>query len=144
LPTFGSGASAASVTFAAKAPGTAGNGITFTFTKSDLGANVAPTVTVNGNQIAVVLNTDATGFTTAQSLANAINGNILAANLLTATATGTGAATTNITSAAITYSPLTLLGGTGTRTVIARNDNYFGRDSLVNLHLNAGTYYVAV
>lgn len=36
--------------------------------------------------------------------------------------------------------------GTGAliRTLIARNDDYYGKDSFVDLHLEAGTYYVAV
>ena len=65
-------------------------------------------------------------------------------NLVTAVASGTGAGTTNIGVQNITYSPLTLGGGTGSRTLIARNDNYFGNDALVSLHLAAGTYYIAV
>ena len=30
------------------------------------------------------------------------------------------------------------------KNLIAQNDNYFGTDSYLNLHLPAGTYYVAV
>ncbi len=30
------------------------------------------------------------------------------------------------------------------RTEVARNDNYYGTDSFINLHLDAGTYYVGV
>ena len=33
---------------------------------------------------------------------------------------------------------------TGQRTLIARNDNYYGRDSFLRLDLGAGTYYAAV
>jgi hypothetical protein len=32
----------------------------------------------------------------------------------------------------------------GVRTIVARNDDYFGKDSFINLHLGAGTYYLAV
>ncbi len=142
-PTFGSGATAAGVSFTAAAQGTAGNGVTISFASADLGAKVGPTVTVAGTQISVELNTDVMGFTTATSLANAINSNLLASELVTATATGTGAATTNITTSPI--STLTLSGGVGSRTLIARNDDYFGTDSAIeDLHLAAGTYYVAV
>ncbi len=37
-----------------------------------------------------------------------------------------------------------IVGGTTVRTLIARNDNYFGRDAFVDLDLAAGTYYVGV
>ncbi len=133
------------VTYTAKAPGAAGNGLSLVFTKADLGANVAPAITVNGAVISVVLNTDAVGGTTATTLVNAINADLLASNLVSAAVTGGSVGgSTNIATPAINYSPLTLSGGTGSRTIIARNDNYFGRDSLVNLHLAAGTYFVAV
>ncbi len=36
------------------------------------------------------------------------------------------------------------VGGKTVRTVVARNDDYYGRDSFVGLDLTAGTYYVAV
>ena len=37
-----------------------------------------------------------------------------------------------------------VVNGQTVRTLIARNDNYYGRDSFVGLDLTAGTYYVAV
>ncbi|NBW95615.1 MAG: hypothetical protein EBR28_02515 [Planctomycetia bacterium] len=36
------------------------------------------------------------------------------------------------------------VGGQTVRTLVARNDDYYGRDSFVGLELTAGTYYVAV
>jgi hypothetical protein len=130
------------VTLTALAPGQAGNGIALTFTKADLGAGVLPTITVNGTQIAVVLNTHTGTQTTANNLATALGNDVLAKNLLSVQVNSGGG--TVIASSAINYSPLTLGGGLGSRTIIARNDDYFGKDSLVNLHLAAGTYYVAV
>ncbi len=135
--------SLASVLFTANAPGTAGNGVSISFSKSDLGKNAGPSITVTGTTISVVLNTDSIGFTTANSLAAAINSNVLAQNLVTATASGVGAGSTNLGTNISTLS-LILGGGTGSRTLIARNDDYFGNDSFVNLHLAAGTYYIAV
>ena len=34
--------------------------------------------------------------------------------------------------------------GSGTREIVARNDNYDGRDSFIGLQLDTGTYYIAV
>ncbi|HEY2252854.1 MAG TPA: hypothetical protein VGH74_17405, partial [Planctomycetaceae bacterium] len=132
------------MTFTAKAPGIVGNGITLVFTKSDLGANVGPSITVSGSQISIVLNTDATGATTATRLMTAINSDLIAGNIITASLTGNG--TTNIAAQPITAATgsLSLIGGQGSRTIISRNDNYFGTDSFVNLHLAAGNYYVVV
>jgi hypothetical protein len=138
-----SAGSLASVLFTANAPGTAGNGLSIKFTKSDLGKNAGPSITVSGTTISVVLNTDSIGFTTANSLASAINSNVLSQNLVTASASGVGAGSTNLGSN-ISSLALSLGGGTGSRTLVARNDDYFGNDSFVNLHLAAGTYYIAV
>lgn len=134
---------AVTINFIAKALGTLGNGISLSFSKSNLGANAAPTITVNGNQISVVLNTNATGGTTAQRLVDALNSHGAASALLSASLVG-GGGSTNISTPSINYSPLTLTGGTTSRTIVARNDDYFGRDSFVNLHLDTGTYYLAV
>src|SRR5207302_8678734 len=121
----------------------AGNGVNLIFSKSDLGANVGPSISVTGNQISIVLNTDAVGSTSANALVAAINSNLIAGNLVSAAVTA-GNGIQSIAFTTINYSPLTLTGGTGGRTIIARNDNYFGKDAFVNLHLAAGTYYVAV
>jgi hypothetical protein len=37
-----------------------------------------------------------------------------------------------------------IVGGRPVRTLVARNDNYYGRDSLVELDVTPGTYYVGV
>jgi hypothetical protein len=47
-----------------------------------------------------------------------------------------------LTSASLLDSVLTLYDATGR--IIARNDDYFGKDSFVDLALEAGTYYIAV
>ena len=46
------------INFTARTPGTPGNGITVNYTEAALGPGVPPTVTVTGNTINVVLNTD--------------------------------------------------------------------------------------
>lgn len=139
-----------SMTFTAKALGTAGNGLSIIFTKSDLGANKLPKVTVNGSTISIVLNTNANASgagttSTAQNLIDAIANDDLAKNLLTAAVTA-GSTSQQLGNQALTPATanLNLLGGQGSRTIIARNDDYFGRDSFVSLHLAAGNYFVTV
>ncbi|MBS0262507.1 MAG: hypothetical protein JSS02_11200, partial [Planctomycetes bacterium] len=134
----------ATLNITAKAPGTAGNGVNIAFTKADLGKNVGPTVSVSGSTINVVLNTNAVGFTTANLVAAALNADVLAKNLVSASATGVGAGSTNISTTLGTSLTISTSGGQGSRTLIARNDNYLGLDSLINLHLSAGSYYIAV
>ena len=54
-------------------------------------------------------------------------------------------ANTSLLDSVITvYQESTNAAGALTRTVIARNDDYYGKDSFVDLHLATGTYYVAV
>ena len=136
---------AVSVTYTALARGMAGNGITLNFGKADLGAGAGPAITVNGTQINILLNTHLGSQTTATQLINAVNNDLLAGNLVVATLSSAPATgSTIVATSSINYSPLTLSGGAGSRTLVARNDDYFGKDSFVNLHLTAGTYYVAV
>src|SRR5262249_6973684 len=124
------------------AQGAAGNGVKLVFTKGDLGsATNAPTIVVSGNQISIVLNTDAAAKTTAQALINALANDPLASGLVSASVT-TGSTSQVISGSNV--GTLTLSGGAGSRTMLARNDDYFGRDSFLNLHLGPGTYYVAV
>ncbi len=73
---FGTGG-AVSVLFTAT--GDFGKAVVLSFTESPLGAGVSPTVTVAENTIQVVLNADGT---TAQQLADAVNGNSAAARLI--------------------------------------------------------------
>jgi len=122
--------------------GAAGNGISLVFNKSGSATSEVPAISVSGNQITVTLSAAAGFQTTAQDLINAIANDPLASNLVNVSLTAGELGTTVISGT--TVGTLTLAGGTGSRTVIARNDNYFGNDSYVNLHLGPGTYYVAV
>jgi len=145
---FNTGVGGVVVTFNALSttlPGIHGNGITLKITKSDLGAvSNAPTVSVNGTTISITLNTHIGFQTTAAALQTAIANDVLAQNMLSVSITGPGGPATNIATPASTTTNLTTAGGQGDRTIIARNDDYFGRDSFVSLHLAAGNYYVAV
>jgi len=129
------------IRLAARQAGAAGNSIQLVVTRNALAAGAAPSITVSGSTINVVLNTN--GGTTAQQLVNALNANLAASALITAEISA-GDATSNLSLAATTYSPLRLTGGATSRTLISRNDDYFGRDSLLSLPLTAGQYFLAV
>lgn len=138
---------AVNVTFTAgpNQPGALGNQVVLNFQKAALGVTGgvrnAPTVTVVGSTITIRLNTSGGG-TTALELVNAINNSQLASVLVSASAAGTSS--TSLSGTTLTTLPLT--GGTTTpsRQVIARNDDYYGRDSFLNLHLTPGVYYLGV
>ncbi|MSR56893.1 MAG: hypothetical protein EXS05_04385 [Planctomycetaceae bacterium] len=134
---------AVTLVFTAKAQGVAGNGITISFTRQDLGANAGPTIGVNGQAISVVLNSNVTGFTTAQVLIDALNNNNASKALIVAKISA-GSPSANVAISANAIAPVTLAGGAANRTIVARNDDYFGRDSFVNLHLDIGKYYVGI
>ncbi len=78
-------------------------------TKSDHLAAGPPVVSVTGNRISVDLNTHAGSHSSAGDLVAAVNGDADASALVTAMLTQ-GLASTDITTPAITYSPLTLAG----------------------------------
>ena len=137
---FGTG-NTVKLRFAAKQSGAAGNNIQLAVTRAALASGAAPTITVVGTTINVVLNT--TTGTTAQALVTALNANAAASALISAEI-ASGAGSTNLALAATGYSPLKLTGGATNRTLISRNDDYFGRDSLISLPLTAGQYYLAV
>jgi len=132
---------AVTIRLAAKTAGAAGNSIQVAVTRNALALGAPPVVSVVGNTINVILNTN--GGTTAQQLVNALNSNPASAVLISAEITA-GTATTNLALAATGYSPLRLAGGATNRTLISRNDDYFGRDSLLSLPLTAGQYFLAV
>src|SRR6185437_1679560 len=83
--------------------------------------------------------------TVATEIAKAINDNVANQSGLNASA----AVQFNqvVLSGPLTVTPSGSQGGvtyTLARQIVARNDDYFGTDSFVNLHLTPGVYYVAV
>lgn len=134
---------ATGIKFTARTAGVEGNAIQLVISKASLGVS-GPTIGVNGNQVTIVLNTSAGNATTAQELVDALNNHVEASALLQASLADVATGGVNIAAPTINYSPIKLVGGATNRSVVARNDDYFGRDSLVNLHLDAGVYYVAV
>ena len=99
------------IAFAAQAGGAAGNGIEVVVSKSDHNNASGPTIVVgiDGTTVFVDLNTNAGNETTAELLIDAINDDAAASALIRASLLeGDGA--TDITAAAIDYSPIALSG----------------------------------
>ena len=92
------------VTFTSIATGTTANNqnLSVAFTSLDMGAIAPPKITVTGSTINVVLNSNATGFTTAQSLITAINTTAASKALVTASFTS-GNPATNIATSAVHF-----------------------------------------
>ncbi|MGQ0635934.1 MAG: matrixin family metalloprotease [Planctomycetaceae bacterium] len=134
---------AVTVNFSAKQAGLAGNSIALSIARANLGSGVDPiSINVVGSQINVTLNTFGGTPITAQQLVDALNANSSSSALVTASI-GSGNALANV-AAPIATTNVSLSGAAAVRTLIARNDDYFGRDSFVNLHLDAGVYFIAV
>lgn len=103
------GSSAAtSVTFTAVDGGTYGNNIRVVVTRSDLGAGIAPEITVAGREIQIRLNSNATTPTTAAGLVAAVGSDTAASGLVGASAT-VGAVNIGLTAPALSI--LTTAGG---------------------------------
>jgi hypothetical protein len=99
------------VRFVARDSGSIGLGTTIQVTRTDRGGPAAPTITVSGKTINVVLNSNPLHATTAREFVDAINSNPAASQLVEAhLASGSGA--TRIGSTPTTYSPIILTGVT--------------------------------
>ncbi|MCC7334890.1 MAG: pre-peptidase C-terminal domain-containing protein [Pirellulaceae bacterium] len=97
------------VRFIARDSGSNGLGTTVNVTRIDRGGPGAPTITVSGKTINVVLNSNPLYATTAREFVDAINADPTASALIEAQlASGSGA--TRIGAVATTYSPITLSG----------------------------------
>ncbi|MEY4179435.1 MAG: hypothetical protein RLY70_3009, partial [Planctomycetota bacterium] len=132
------------VRFTAVNVGGFGNELKVSFSKTDRGPGAAPLVVVVGSTINVDLNSALGSESTALDVVNAISANADAAALVRAEviAGDSGAA---VTPFSINYSPLSLAGGADVRReVVARNDDYYSKDSFIKVALEAGTYYLGV
>jgi hypothetical protein len=128
------------VRFDAVAPGLQGNRARLVFNKSSRGASGAPLILeVTANQILVNINSDRT--VTAQQLIDTLN-NTPASRAIVRTSLVAGSGGVNIASSTINYSPIELQGGRVEQ--IARNDDYFSKDSMIDVRLGSGTYYLGV
>lgn len=100
-------AGAVQLELTALASGTAGSLVTLSVDKADLGDGVAPTITVQGQQIQATLNVTVGSETTARQLVTALNADPAASQLVTARIRSGGGAT-DIATPDITYSPLVM------------------------------------
>jgi hypothetical protein len=98
------------IDFTAVRPSEAGNGITVSVIKNDLGFGVGPRVDVIGERINVELNTNSSSPTSASQLVAAINGDRDASQLVTAAVRAGTNANADISVPQINYSPLVTSG----------------------------------
>ncbi|XZE21482.1 tandem-95 repeat protein [Pirellulaceae bacterium SH449] len=129
------------VSFTAEQPGKLGNNLQIFVTRSPRGENELPLVQVFPNAIVVDLNSTVGSESTVQDFITALD-NDIAARSLVKVRLESGAAATKIGGLNITYSPITLRGGRVD--LIAQNDDYFSRDSLIRINLDSGVYFVGV
>ncbi|MFO0904296.1 MAG: Ig-like domain-containing protein [Pirellulales bacterium] len=140
---FNSGG-AVEVRFSAVEAGGLGNEFQVSFSKTDRGVGAPPLVVVVGSTINIDLNSTPGSETTAQQLIDAIAANSDSAALIRAELIS-GSSSANLAQYPINYSPLSLQGGADVqREVVARNDDYYSKDSLLNVTLSGGTYYLGV
>ena len=106
---FGLASSNLEVRFIARDSGSNGLGTTINVTRTDRGGPAAPTITVSGKIINMVLNSNPLNATTARQFVDAINADPDASALIEAQlVSGSGA--TRVGSLPITYSPIKLSG----------------------------------
>lgn len=100
--------SALEVRFVARETGSAGVGVTINFSTSDPGAERAPVITVAGQTVSVLLNSNPRFTTTARQLVDAINASPAFELIEAQLVSGSGA--TRIGASPTAYSPVTLSG----------------------------------
>ncbi len=99
------------VRFIARDSGSNGLGTTINVTRADSGGPAAPTITVSGKTINVIVNSNPLNATTARQFVDALNADPAAAALIEAKLIS-GPAATRIGTLATSYSPITLTGVT--------------------------------
>ncbi len=129
------------ISFDAVQPGRLGNNLQIFVTRSERGIGAKPIVNVFDNLITVDLNSTVGQESTAAEFVSSINANPAAAKLVKVTLTA-GSGTTKVGDRDVTYSPIVLRGGD--ITLVARNDNYFSKDSFLQQNLSSGVYYIGV
>jgi hypothetical protein len=129
------------VEFTALAPGKLGNNLQVFVTRSNRGVGELPAVTTFPNAIVVDLNATIGSESTLGDFMTALSNDAAASQLVTVTLKA-GDLNTLLGSKDITYSPIVLSGGS--IDLIAQNDDYFGKDSLLRLNLDSGRYYVGI
>ncbi len=137
---FGGG-DALEVQFESLKPGTQGNHFQIRFTQSDLGANGLPVVSAGANSVSIDLNARVGSESTVQQVLTALSQSTAASKLVKATIVR-GSATTRVGGNNLTQNPVILTGGS--MELVAQNDDYFSKDSVIKQSLAAGVYYIGV
>ncbi|MFN6128852.1 MAG: tandem-95 repeat protein [Planctomycetota bacterium] len=129
------------VVFTAVAPGKLGNNLQIFVTRSNRGLGQPPSVTTFPNAIVIDLNSTANSESTLGDLITALSADPSASALVSITPKS-GDLNTKLGNREITYSPIVLSGGS--IDLIAQNDDYYGKDSLLRMNLTSGRYYIGV
>ncbi len=129
------------IEFTAVKPGKQGNNLQIFVTRSNRGVGEQPIINVFPNAITIDLNSTLGSETSLDELLTALD-NSSAARQLVSVKLLAGDLSTLVGNRDITYSPITLAGGS--IDLIAQNDDYFGKDSLIRLNLDSGVYYIGV
>lgn len=129
------------VRFESLRPGAQGNQFQIFFTQSELGVGGLPTIQVFPNAISIDLNASIGQESTVQEVLDAIANSSLASSLVRATVLS-GDVQASIGRNIISQNPVRLLGGQFE--LIAQNDDYFSRDSMIRQTLPSGVYYIGV
>jgi hypothetical protein len=129
------------VEFTALAPGKLGNNLQVFVTRSNRGVGALPGVTTFPNAIVIDLNSTAGSESTLGDFETALSSDA-SASALVKVEIKSGNLSTVLGSRDITYSPIVLSGGS--IDLIAQNDDYFGKDSLIRMNLGSGRYYIGI
>ncbi len=129
------------VRFESLLPGTQGNHFQIRLTQSARGVGAQPGITVGSNSVSIDLNTTAGSESTVNDILTQLAASSGAAKLVKATLVR-GALGTRVGANTLTQNPI-VLGG-GRMELVAQNDDYFSRDSVIKQSLTAGVYYIGV
>ncbi|MCY3007183.1 MAG: tandem-95 repeat protein [Planctomycetota bacterium] len=129
------------VKFTAVEPGKLGNNLLVFVTRSNRGVGAQPIVNTFPNAISIDLNSTVGSESTLEEFLRALD-NDPAARGLVKVELVKGDKTTKVGNRDITYSPIILAGGNVN--LIAQNDDYFGKDSLIRMQLDSGVYFIGI
>lgn len=129
------------VKFTAIQPGKLGNNLLVFVTRSNRGVGAQPIVNTFPNAISIDLNSTVGSESTLDEFIRALD-NDPAARSLVKVDLLKGDRNTKVGNRELTYSPIILTGGNVN--LIAQNDDYFGKDSLIRMNLDSGVYFIGM
>jgi|GEM_PF-1219467 len=130
-----------SVKFTAVQPGKQGNNLLVFVTRSNRGVGAQPIINTFPNAISIDLNATVGSESTLDEFLKAVD-NDPSARALVKVDLLRGDRSTKLGNRDITYSPIVLTGGS--IDLVAQNDDYFGKDSLIRMNLDSGIYFIGV